>query len=157
MAEDGDYVTRRAHGDEGPNGQVPAHWVRPLQIWVEWGLRTSRGLVVIAVLMLILSAAAAFAFGTTLLIAVLGQVALPAGGRIGLFLVPEAFLVGAALIIAGAGFYQLFVSDIWMGGLRRHLPRWLVIRDLADFSARMISMLVLIAAACPPACVFQRG
>ena len=102
----------------------------------------------IPVLMLIFSAAAAFASGTVLLIAALGQVVrhgLPAGGRSALLLVPEAFLVGATLIIAGAGFSQLSVSQTLMGRLLRHLPRWLMIRELADFSTRMISMLTLVA------------
>ncbi len=102
----------------------------------------------IPVLMLTLSAAAAFVSGTTLLIAALGQVVrhgLPLGGPSGIFLVLEVYLVGATLIIAGAGFYQLFVSQALMGGLLRHLPRWLTIRDLADFSARMTSMLALVA------------
>lgn len=102
----------------------------------------------IPVLTLILSAAAAFVSGTVLLIAALGQVVrhgLPVGGRSGLFLVLEVYLVGATLIIAGAGFYQLSVSQTLMGGLLRHLPRWLMIGDLADFSARMISMLALVA------------
>lgn len=101
----------------------------------------------IPVLMVILSAAAAFVSGTVLLIAALGQMVrhgLPVGGRSGLFLVLEIYLVGATLIIAGAGFYQLFVSEALTGGLPRHLPRWLTIHDLADFGTRMISMLALI-------------
>ena len=149
MADRGDYTARRAAiGDKGPNSQIPARRVRSLQVWVELGLQTARRLVVIPVLMLILSAAAAFVSGIVLLIAALGHImrhALPAGSQSGPLLILEAFLVGGALIIAGAGLYQLFVSETWIEALRRHLPRWLIIRDLADFSARMIPMLALIA------------
>lgn len=114
---------------------------------MESGLQAARGLVVIPVLMLILSAAAVFVSGTVLLIRAFSQMmrhALPVG-RSGLFLVPETFLVGTALIIAGTAFYQLFVSETWMAELRRHLPQWLVIRALADFTARLIPLLALIA------------
>lgn len=110
-------------------------------------MQAARGLVVIPVLMLILSAAAVFVSGSVLLIWAPSQImghAQPVG-RSGLFLVPETFLVGTALTIAGAGFYQLFVSETWRGGLHRHLPRWLVIHDLADFTARLIPLLALIA------------
>lgn len=108
----------------------------------------SRLLVMIPVIVSILAALGAFAYGTDLFILAIGDVAsaaLPAGHKIGqLMVIIDLFLIGATLLIAGFGFYELFIDRIgdengtW-------LPKWLQMRDLNDLKARVIAMIVLIA------------
>jgi uncharacterized membrane protein YqhA len=107
-------------------------------------------LVMVPIAVLVISAAAAFIYGTGLLIWSLVEIIphpFPVGHKIGLFLlVVDLFLVGATLLIAAIGFYELFISRIDVGGARASMPNWLVMRDLNDLKARVVSMLVLVAA-----------
>ena len=114
----------------------------------DWILLAVRGLTVVPVLVLLLSALGAFAYGTALFIHSAGDVVahpFPVRHNVGLFLVEvDLFLIGATLMITAIGFFELFVSP---GGVGRPLlPGWLVVRDLHDLKARIISMLVLVAA-----------
>jgi uncharacterized membrane protein YqhA len=101
---------------------------------------------------LAVSAVVAFADGTALLIGAIGHMArhtFPAGNNARLFFLAQgAFLVSVMLIIAAAGFYQLLVSDTSVGRPRGYLPCWLLIRDWADLSARIIPILALVSVAC---------
>jgi uncharacterized membrane protein YqhA len=58
----------------------------------------------------------------------------------------DLFLIGATLIIAPFGLYELFVSKINPASLRMRLPGWLVMSDLNDLKARVISMIILVVA-----------
>jgi len=49
-------------------------------------------------------------------------------------------------MIAAFGFYDLFIGTIGAGGSGARLPGWLRIHDLDDLKARVISMIVLVAA-----------
>ncbi|HET6874675.1 MAG TPA: YqhA family protein [Acidimicrobiales bacterium] len=116
----------------------------------EWGLALSRGLVVVPVVVLVLSALGAFAYGTDLFVNSVGDVIghpLPVGNNIGLFLlVVDLFLIGATLLIAAVGFYELFISRVDLGTGVSRMPAWLEMRDLNDLKGRVIAMLVLVAA-----------
>ena len=64
-----------------------------------------------------------------------------------LFLVEiDLFLIGATLIIAAIGLYELFVARIDPANSRRPMPDWLVMNDLNDLKARVISMIILVSA-----------
>jgi uncharacterized membrane protein YqhA len=116
---------------------------------VETSLVASLNLVIIPVVALVLAALGAFVYG----VVVFGHSAqqifdhpFPVGKKVGLFLLDiDLFLIGATLLIAAIGFYELFV-----GRIRSHravrVPPWLQMSDLNDLKARVISMLILVAA-----------
>lgn len=114
---------------------------------VERGLAASRWLVLIAVVVLVIAAAGAFVYGADVFFGNLADVVaepLPVANRIGLFLlIIDFFLIGATMLIGAVGFYELF-----LGRLDRNLPlpRWLQMHDLNDLKARVIGMVVLVAA-----------
>ena len=114
----------------------------------EWSLDLSRGLILIPVVVLVLAAAGAFVYGAYVFVHSVGEVVdhpLPVGRKIGLFLVEvDLFLIGATLLIAAIGFYELFISRVEAGSVRR-MPRWLEMHDLNDLKARVIAMIVLVA------------
>ncbi len=116
----------------------------------EQGLSLSRILVVVPVVVLLLSSFASFAYGTVVFVrSVTGIVNDPhlASKNLGfLLLLTDLFLVGATLMIAAFGFYELFISRIDAGGLGMALPGWLKMHDLNDLKARVISMIILVAA-----------
>lgn len=131
-------------GPQRPRG-VPAR----LEEGFEAFLALARLLVLVPVVILVLAAIAAFVYAAVVFFA-----SLP-----GLFEHPKAlghnlvvfvfeidlFLIGATLIIAAFGFYELFISkvDPVIGG---RLPGWLEMRDLNDLKARVTAMLILVAA-----------
>ena len=63
-----------------------------------------------------------------------------------LLLLTDLFLVGATLMIAAFGFYDLFVTRIDAVDRSLRLPGWLRMRDLNDLKARVVSMIILVAA-----------
>ena len=113
-------------------------------------LTLSRLLVLIPVIFLLLDAAGSFVYGSDILVrSATGLISEPAkiGGRLGLFLiVMDTFLVGATLMIAAFGFYELFIVKGEQVGRRYWLPGWLKMSDLEDLKARVVSMLILVAA-----------
>ena len=113
-------------------------------------LTLSRLLVLIPVIFLLLDAAGSFIYGSDILVrSATGLIGEPAkvGGRLGLFLiVMDTFLVGATLLIAAFGFYELFIIKGERTGRAYWLPGWLQMRDLEDLKARVVSMLILVAA-----------
>jgi uncharacterized protein (TIGR00645 family) len=115
----------------------------------ERALAASRALVLIPVVVLVLSALGAFVYGTDVFVHSVRNVIehpLPVGNKIGLFLlVIDLFLIGATLLIAAIGFYELFISRVDAGGVSQ-MPKWLEMRDLNDLKARVIAMIVLVAA-----------
>ncbi len=112
-------------------------------------LRASRLFVLVPVVVLLLASLGAFAYGAELFVLTVGEVldnALPVGHKIGdLLLVIDLFLIGATMLIAAFGFYELFVGRLHDGDASR-LPAWLQMRDLNDLKVRVAGMLVLIAA-----------
>lgn len=118
-----------------------------LTIGFDWILMAVRGLTIVPVLLLLLSALGAFAYGTALFVHSAQAVVadpFPVRRNVGLFLVEvDLYLIGATLMITAIGFFELFLSPGSVG--RPLLPGWLVVRDLHDLKARIISMLVLVA------------
>lgn len=136
-------------GPAGP-GQpaVAADNEGPIQAGFERFLSLTRLLALIPVLFLLFDAAASFIYGTDIMVrSVTGLISEPAhvGGRLGVFLVVmDTFLVGATLMVAAFGFYELFV--VRSPRRQYRLPGWLRMHDLQDFKARVVSMLILVAA-----------
>ena len=128
--------------DEGP-------WPR-LEGRFERGLSLLRITVVIPVVVLLLSALASFVYGTDVFIrSVTSFVEKPqlTSHNLGfLLLLTDLFLVGATLMIAAFGFYELFIGRIDADGPGMRLPGWLKMDDLNDLKARVISMIILVAA-----------
>ncbi|HUC60047.1 MAG TPA: YqhA family protein [Streptosporangiaceae bacterium] len=124
--------------------------VMTIQRWFERFLSFSRLLTLIPVIFLLFDAAGSFIYGSDILIRTAdGDLGEPSriGGRLGIFLiVMDTFLVGATLLIAAFGFYELFVIRKERPGHLHWLPSWLVMRDLEDLKARVTSMLILVAA-----------
>jgi uncharacterized membrane protein YqhA len=114
-------------------------------------LAMSRLVVLIPVVFLLLDAIAAFVYGTAVLVTVATKVVSDTGnpgfilGKI--LIILDGYLVGATLMIAAFGFYELFIVKDDPAESKFWLPRWLKMSDLEDLEARVVSMLVLVAAA----------
>jgi uncharacterized membrane protein YqhA len=121
-----------------------------IQQWFEHMLAWSRMIVLVPVVFLLADAAGAFAYGSAVLISTAFDLHVSTRteveGIIGRFLVVmDAYLVGATLMIAAFGFYGLFIAREHV--THRHwMPSWLQMHDLEDLKARVVSMLVLVAA-----------
>jgi uncharacterized membrane protein YqhA len=102
--------------------------------------------VALPVVLLLLAALGSFVYGAVLFVDSTRRIVVhpfPIGRNIGLFvLLIDVFFVGATLFIAAAGFYELFFPN----AEQARLPGWLRMRDLNDLKARVVSMLILIAA-----------
>jgi uncharacterized membrane protein YqhA len=143
----GDTAGRAVDSDtDPPDGPRTAR----IQGRFERLLALSRLLTLIPVIFLLLDAAGSFVYGADILVRTAdGDIGEPAriGGRLGIFLiVMDTFLVGATLMIAAFGFYELFVIRKERARHSYWLPSWLRMRDLEDLKARVVSMLILVAA-----------
>lgn len=122
----------------------------PGEVAVERALTRLLYLVMVPVAVLVLSALGAFVYGTAVFVDAVGKTVshpFPVGNKIGLFLlVVDLFLVGATLLIAAFGFYELFIGRVDEGTGFQRLPLWLQMRDLNDLKARVIAMIVLVGA-----------
>jgi len=116
---------------------------------IEKVLVASLGLVMIPVVVLILAGLGAFLYGVVVFMHSAREIVVhpfPVGNKVGLFLLDiDLFLIGATMLIAAIGFYELFVGPIRTTGPSR-LPRWLQLHDLNDLKGRVISMIILVAA-----------
>jgi uncharacterized membrane protein YqhA len=128
---------------------APEKAVTPLEAAVERTLASSVRLVIIPVVFLVLAALGAFVYGAAVFIdalIVIGKHPFPAAPHVGLFLLDiDLFLIGATLLLAGIGLYELFVRDIRLGEAAT-MPRWLQMHDLNDLKARVIAMIVMVLA-----------
>jgi uncharacterized membrane protein YqhA len=113
-------------------------------------LSWSRIVIVVPVIVLLLSAISSFAYGTDVfvrsVVRVVDDPELTSHNLGFLLLLTDLFLVGATLMIAAFGFYDLFISSTEADGSSLRLPGWLRMRDLDDLKARVISMVILVAA-----------
>ena len=116
----------------------------------ERGLSLSRVVVLVPVIVLLLSAMASFAYGTDVFVRSVAHVVddpqLTSHNLGFLLLLTDLFLIGATLMIAAFGFYDLFIGTIGVSGPGVRLPGWLRMHDLNDLKARVISMIILVAA-----------
>lgn len=112
-------------------------------------LVASRLLIFVPVVFLLIDAAGSFVYGCIILVTTATDFVHEPnrpGGVLGRFLiVMDTYLVGATLMIAAFGFYALFI-DGDPDGARSLMPSWLKMRDLEDLKARVVSMLILVAA-----------
>jgi len=106
--------------------------------------------VVVPVVVLVLAALSSFALGTDVFVRsvtnFVEDTELTSHNLGFLLLLTDLFLVGATLMIAAFGFYELFVARIDVADPSLRLPGWLRMRDLNDLKARVISMIILVAA-----------
>lgn len=121
-----------------------------LRYGFEQGLGLAQLTVLLPVVMLVLSGIGAFIYGTAVAVHSVIEIAQhpsPAVHNLRLFLTEiDTFLIGATLIIAAFGLYELFVAKISPASLRLPLPHWLEMSDLNDLKARVISMIILVVA-----------
>jgi uncharacterized membrane protein YqhA len=116
----------------------------------EQGLSLSRIVIIVPVVVLLLSAMSSFAYGTDVFVRSVASVVddpeLTSHNLGFLLLLTDLFLIGATLMIAAFGFYDLFIGRVGSGGSGVRLPGWLRMHDLNDLKARVISMVILVAA-----------
>src|SRR5690242_5926090 len=116
----------------------------------ERGLGLSRVVVLVPVIVLLLAAMASFAYGTEVFVRsvvhVVDDPQLTSHNLGFLLLLTDLFLIGATLMIAAFGFYDLFIGRIDANGPGMRLPGWLKMDDLNDLKARVIQMIILVAA-----------
>jgi len=145
------YPAEAATGERRPADASLAEnpWPR-LGRRFEQGLSLSRVVVVVPVIVLLLSAMASFAYGTDVFVRSVANVVddpqLTSHNLGFLLLLTDLFLIGATLMIAAFGFYDLFIGRISANGPGVRLPGWLRMHDLNDLKARVISMVILVAA-----------
>jgi uncharacterized protein (TIGR00645 family) len=136
-------------GARGPSGRGPAPGPGPLEAGAARALAGSLNLVIIPVIFLVLAAAGAFAYGAAVFVHALTTIVshpFPVGHQIGLFLLDiDLFLIGATLLLAAVGLYELFVREIRFDE-RVSMPAWLEMHDLNDLKARVIAMIVMVLA-----------
>jgi uncharacterized membrane protein YqhA len=124
-------------------------WSR-LEHGFERALSLSRVVVVVPVVVLVLAALSSFALGTEVFVrsvtSFVEESHLTSHNLGFLLLLTDLFLVGATLMIAAFGFYDLFVTRIDGDDQSLRLPGWLRMHDLNDLKARVISMIILVAA-----------
>ena len=121
----------------------------PVQRDFERGLSLARLTVVLPVVVLVLSGVGAYVYGAAYAVHSVADIANHPfiAHNLRLFLTEiDLFLIGATLIIAAIGLYELFVSRIDPAHSRRPLPAWLEMNDLNDLKARVISMIILVVA-----------
>jgi uncharacterized membrane protein YqhA len=133
----------------GGGARARGGWSR-LEHGFERALSLSRVVVVVPVVVLVLAAMSSFALGTEVFVrsvtSFVEESHLTSHNLGFLLLLTDLFLVGATLMIAAFGFYDLFVTRIDAGGQSLRLPGWLRMHDLNDLKARVISMIILVAA-----------
>lgn len=151
MADAPDHGPAQPPGERSPGERSrPYGGLARFEAGFERLLALSRIVVLVPVVVLVLSGMGAFAYGTDVFVSSMSTVfatPLPVRNQVGVFLIEiDLFLVGATLIIAAFGFYELFISRIEPAERQTGLPAWLAMRDLNDLKARVISMLILVAA-----------
>lgn len=112
-------------------------------------LALSRIVVVVPVVTLLFSAFAAFGYGAEVFVRSIAGIfeTSAVGTKLGIFLTEiDLFLIGATLIIAAIGLYELFIEPMDPANLSRPLPAWLEMKDLNDLKARVIAMIILVSA-----------
>jgi uncharacterized membrane protein YqhA len=142
---DGEPTTRP--GAPRPRSPRPAE--NRLQRNFERGLSLAQLTLVLPVVVLVLSGIGAFVYATVYAVHTVADIVRHPfyAHNLRLFIVEiDVFLIGATLIIAAFGLYELFISPIDPDGRGRPLPAWLEMNDLNDLKARVISMIILVAA-----------
>jgi len=132
-------------GNSGPQRPTSGRFWRDF----ERGLSLAQLTLVLPVTILVLSGIGAFIYGVAVAVhSVIDIADHPfAASNLRLFLTEiDLFLIGATLIIAAIGLYELFIERIDPASLHRPLPPWLEMKDLNDLKARVIAMIILVTA-----------
>jgi len=139
-----------ANGGDGEGAGYPGSaGGRRLRRDFERGLSLAQLTVVLPVIVLMLSGVGAYVYGAVYAVHSVADIADQpfAAHNLRLFLTEiDLFLIGATLVIAAIGLYELFVARIDPAHTRRPLPAWLEMKDLNDLKARVISMIILVSA-----------
>jgi uncharacterized membrane protein YqhA len=140
-----------AEPGDGPGSSQNVPGGGRMQRGFEHGLALAQLTVLLPVVVLLLSAFGAFVYGTVVVIHFVADIAAEpfAVHNLRLFLTEiDLYLIGATLMIAAFGLYELFVSKVGAAGGRRPLPlpAWLEMTDLDDLKARVLSMIILVTA-----------
>jgi uncharacterized membrane protein YqhA len=113
----------------------------------ERGLSLAQLTVLLPVVVLVLSGVGAYVYGAAYAVHSVADIADRPwdAHNLRLFLTEiDLFLIGATLLIAAIGLYELFVARIDPAHTRRPLPAWLEMNDLNDLKARVIAMVILV-------------
>ncbi len=106
-------------------------------------LASTRYLIIIAVLALLLASLAAFGWGVSEAVAAVWLVITSLGREPGIIIalieVVDAFLVATTLLIFALGLYELSVGEL-------KLPKWMIVHNLHDLKSKLGSMLVMVMA-----------
>ncbi|MFI5066979.1 MAG: YqhA family protein [Streptosporangiales bacterium] len=115
----------------------------------ERGLGLAQLTVLLPVVVLLVSGVGAFVYASVYAVHAVGDITRHPFylNNLRLFLTEiDVFLIGATLIIAAFGLYELFIARVDPDGDGRRLPAWLEMHDLNDLKARVISMIILVTA-----------
>jgi len=106
-------------------------------------LASTRYLIVIGVVALLVSALAAFGWGVVKTVDAVNLIVTSqghdAGITIALVEIVDAFLIAMTLLIFALGIYELVITDL-------PLPEWMQIHNLHDLKSKLGSLLVLVMA-----------
>lgn len=106
-------------------------------------LSSTRYIVILGVLALLVAALAAFGWGIVKTVDATGLAITSLGKDPGLIIafveVVDAFLVATAILIFALGLYELFIADL-------ALPDWMQIHNLHDLKAKLGGVLILVMA-----------
>jgi uncharacterized membrane protein YqhA len=132
------------NGPGAPAADQPASLA---QARLERALAGSLRLAIIPVVFMVAAGLGAYVYAAALFVhsaISIGRHPFPVGHQIGLFLLDiDLFLIGATLLVAAIGLYELFVRELPAAA---RLPAWLEMHDLNDLKGRVIAMVVLVIA-----------
>lgn len=106
-------------------------------------LESSRYLVLIAVVFLVLASLAAFIWGAIQTVTTVIDL-INAGGKdpeaaVGFIALMDKFLIATALYVFGISLYELFIKEL-------AFPEWLVVHSLHDLKTKLSSVMILVMA-----------
>jgi uncharacterized membrane protein YqhA len=106
-------------------------------------LGSTRYLVLVGVVALLVASVLAFFWGSVLTVAaailVVGSLGAAPGISIALIEIVDSFLIATTLLVFGLGIYELVISEL-------PLPDWMRIHNLHDLKAKLGGLLVLVMA-----------
>lgn len=110
-------------------------------------LAASLRLAYVPVVILLLAAVGAFCYAIAVFVDSARKIIehpFPVSHQVGLFLLDiDLVLIGATMLIAAVGFYELFIREP-RDGAAASVPAWLQSRDINDLKARVLAMIVLV-------------
>jgi uncharacterized membrane protein YqhA len=121
--------------------ETPQHHSRFLK-----ALSTSRYLIFLAVIAILIAATSLMIYGVVETIAIVRSIIDPAltgpkgvkGLTLAFIEVTDLFLLGTVLYVIAIGLFELFVDD------RLELPNWLEIRNLDDLKQKLIGVMIVV-------------